>query len=112
MSMVYDPVTKEFRPRLTPVTGSKARAAVHDRLQQQATVTEFERHRTRRHHHVRRRRQQQDLIFWSILVGVTMLLSYGIYKINKHLGENPITLQDVNTASPLPAVKDLGTPHH
>ncbi len=87
MSMVYDPVTKEFRPRLALEGEYKARAEMHARLMQQATASDFERRQTRRHHQVRRRRRRQDLIFWSVLLTVATLMTLGIYLVNKQRGQ-------------------------
>ncbi|MCX6995836.1 MAG: hypothetical protein NTV49_01815 [Kiritimatiellaeota bacterium] len=80
MSMVYDPVTKEFRLRPTPSPEQKTQAEA-----QQAAALDYQRHQAHRRHQVQRRRLQQDIIFWSVLLGVAILLAFVIYEVNTRL---------------------------
>ena len=75
MSMVYDPVTKEFRPRTALNSEYKARTETHERLVQQATASDSDRQQIRRRHQVQRLHLKQDLVFWSVLLTAAILLA-------------------------------------
>jgi hypothetical protein len=82
MSMVYDPVTREFRPReargVKPVTGSGDLASPQ-------TETEGGGHRPRRWQGVRRLRRQREMLFWLLVVIIAGALVWCTLLISKSM---------------------------
>lgn len=80
MSMVYDPVRREFRPReargVKPVTGSGGLAIP-------PAETEGGGHRFRSWQGVRRLRRQREILFWLLVVAIAGALVWCTLLIGK-----------------------------
>lgn len=67
MSMVYDPVTREFRPRETrgikPLSGSDAAVIPQ-------TAIKGGGHHSRRWQSIRRQRRRREMLFWFLVVTI------------------------------------------
>jgi hypothetical protein len=78
MSMVYDPVTREFRPRET--RGEKPPAvelSASPEVPARPPAAEREKHRERRRRSVLNHRRFRELLIWSLFVLVSGALIWG-----------------------------------
>ena len=82
MSMVYDPVTREFRPRET--RGVKPTAGRGELAISQA-ATESGTHRSRRWQGVRRLRRRREMLFWLLVVTIAGALIWCTLLISKSM---------------------------
>jgi len=83
MSMVYDPVTREFRPR--DARSLKPVAERGDLASSKAEPESGGAHRFRRGQSVRRQRRRREVLFWVLMMVITAILVLSTMLIAKRL---------------------------